>query len=180
MPTHDGHFRLSMYKCLTDGLERIGNYAFYGCTALENIRMPATLTEIGRYAFRGDAALKSVTLGAVLERVGLNAFYGCHALTVYAEAAAPGESWDGLWNSSFRPVFWGCTLREGAVSEVPGAGSSENGEALNGVFAPFRPGYVFGGWSRNGGEAIPAEELFAAGEGPFAAVWVRDTTNTED
>ncbi|MBQ8497424.1 MAG: leucine-rich repeat domain-containing protein [Clostridia bacterium] len=34
-----------------DGLIQIGNYAFYGCTGIETIDLPDTVTEVGEYAF---------------------------------------------------------------------------------------------------------------------------------
>ena len=34
-----------------DQLVQIGNYAFYGCTGIETINLPETVTEVGEYAF---------------------------------------------------------------------------------------------------------------------------------
>ena len=99
--------------------ERIGDYAFYECTDLVQIVLPDGTTSLGREAFRGCTGLKSMTLGAGVSEIGSYAFYGCDSLTLYCEAAGLGNAWDLLWNASFRPVVWGCTLatRNGTVAD---------------------------------------------------------------
>ena len=147
---------------LADGVEIIGNYAFYGCTALENVRFSMTLKSIGNYAFKGDSALKSAAFGASLERVGKLAFYGCNELTFYLGADSEGEGFDELWNASYRPVIYGATIADGAVTGFNGrAENIINDKNINGVSAPYRKGFVFLGWSyAEGGEAeIPADKL---------------------
>ena len=41
---------------IADGIEEIGDYAFYGCGSLERVVMPSALIEIGEYAFSGCGA----------------------------------------------------------------------------------------------------------------------------
>ena len=41
---------------ISDRVEEIGGYAFYGCGSLERVVMPSALTEIGAYAFSGCGA----------------------------------------------------------------------------------------------------------------------------
>lgn len=64
-----------------EGVAALGNYAFYGCMALEEVSLPETLTAVGRYAFCGCTALKALTLPESVETIGAGAFYGCAALT---------------------------------------------------------------------------------------------------
>ena len=66
---------------LPDGLESIGNYAFYGCTSLAAIDIPASVTSIGENAFYGCTSLTAVTLHDGLESIGNGVFRGCSALT---------------------------------------------------------------------------------------------------
>ena len=44
-----------------EGLQKIGDYAFYNCTSLKSITLPSTLVEIGVDAFDGCRNLREVT-----------------------------------------------------------------------------------------------------------------------
>ena len=86
---------------LPEGLERIGDSAFFGMNELKEIAIPDSVTEIGRYAFEGAGitelalpdgtvsigsgalaytAVKSFRLPAGLEEVTGNPFTGCEEL----------------------------------------------------------------------------------------------------
>ena len=65
---------------LPDGLESIGNYAFYGCTSLAAIDIPASVTSIGENVFYDCTSLTAVTLHDGLQSIGDYAFYGCTSL----------------------------------------------------------------------------------------------------
>ena len=164
-------------------MQRIGKYAFYGCTALESVRLSATLKEIEDYAFKGDALLSSVTIPASLDQMGKHVFYGCNQLTFYCEASAAPQSWNALWNSAFRPVIWECVVSDGAVTAFSGNASAiENGVALNGISGPYRAGYLFVGWATaEGGEAVlSAARLYEAADGSrLYAVWELTEENKE-
>ena len=47
---------------LPDGIEKIGDYAFYGCTGLTSIELPKSITSVGDYAFYGCTALAKVSI----------------------------------------------------------------------------------------------------------------------
>ncbi len=82
-------------------LKYIGKYAFWGCTALTSVTLPATVTEIGNGAFRECEALTSIVLPASLNAVNNYTFMGCSALasvTVSEGVKAIGEG-----------AFQGCT-----------------------------------------------------------------------
>ena len=66
---------------INDGVTAIGNYAFYGMSALEAIHIPDSVTVIGSYAFKGCNALDNVVLPAKLSVLGESAFYGCASLS---------------------------------------------------------------------------------------------------
>ena len=65
---------------LPDSVEKIGAYAFHGCSALERVSLPVNLQEISLRMFDGCGALEQVTLPAALGAIGDYAFYGCGRL----------------------------------------------------------------------------------------------------
>ena len=61
--------------------DRIGNYAFSGCSRLTSLTLPVGITDIGEYAFKGCSGLTSLNLPASITYIGGGAFYGCSGLT---------------------------------------------------------------------------------------------------
>ena len=73
---------------LPAGITSIGDRAFQDCSRLTSLTLPAGITSIGWYAFRGCSGLTSLNLPAGITEIGSYAFYGCSGLTsiyVYAE-----------------------------------------------------------------------------------------------
>jgi hypothetical protein len=76
---------------ILDGVSRIGDGTFAGCTSLTNIAIPDSVISIGdtdeptnfygEGAFEGCTNLSSVTLGTGVTSLGPMAFQGCTALT---------------------------------------------------------------------------------------------------
>lgn len=62
---------------LPEGLEEIGDYAFYFCINLKNIYFSSTVKKIGDYAFYHCNRLLHLLLPDALEYIGENAFTGC-------------------------------------------------------------------------------------------------------
>ena len=167
---------------LGHGLETIGNFAFYACTNLGNVTLPESLREIGKQAFRNCYSLTSVVLNSSIERIQPHAFYGCKRLTIYAESTSALETWDRFWNSSYRPVIWGCTLSEDkdyVVSFTKSASTVENKDQTNEISLPTRVGYTCNGWSGNASSTkadYTAETIVDAAEGrKLYAIWVEET-----
>ena len=69
---------------LPEALKSIGEYAFYGCEALEGIVIPDKTYLIENDAFENCSALKSLKCGTGLRTVEYNAFRNCDALTEVA------------------------------------------------------------------------------------------------
>lgn len=58
------------------GLTTIADNAFMGCTALEDVTLPTTVTAIGAHAYDGCIGLAAVSIPYV-QTIGDYAFYGC-------------------------------------------------------------------------------------------------------
>ena len=65
---------------LPAGITTIRNGAFCGCSGLTSLNLPASLTEIGNHTFYGCSGLTSLNLPSSLTTIGGSAFYGCSGL----------------------------------------------------------------------------------------------------
>lgn len=64
------------------GLTQIPANAFNGCTALEAITLPNTVTTIGNYAFQNCSSLTgALTISSPITTVGRSAYQGCTQIT---------------------------------------------------------------------------------------------------
>ena len=66
---------------IENGVQHIGNYAFYGCMSLTGATIGDSVTSIGDRAFSGCTGLAGVTIGNSVASIGSGAFYGCTGLT---------------------------------------------------------------------------------------------------
>ncbi|MBE6812715.1 MAG: leucine-rich repeat domain-containing protein [Ruminococcaceae bacterium] len=62
---------------LEDGIKNIGKYAFYGCSHLANITLPADLTVIDSYAF-SYSAIETLLIPDTVIAINDYAFYACY------------------------------------------------------------------------------------------------------
>ena len=91
---------------LPDTLEEIGNNVFYGCTGLTQVQLPKNLKSIGNNVFYGCTGLTSLTLNAGLESIGSNALRNCKALTMLYIPGSVVTITAGGYSSS---PFYGCS-----------------------------------------------------------------------
>ena len=150
--------RNAFYNCsdittlkLGKNVKSIGAYAFSGLASLTSLEIPASVTEIGDYAFKGLKSVESVVISNNIESLGLHSLYGISKATFYIEASSIKDGWNKKFNSSNRPVIWGCTLDEEklyVVSVEVKDGFITNQKAEGGITAPERAGYTFKGWSK--------------------------------
>lgn len=144
------YFSCSSVEDLTisSSVEVIGDYAFAGL-AVTNVTLPTSVKQIGNYAFRYNTYLRSLTIGSGVEYVGAHVAFGCSNLTFYLANADAPLSWAEKWNSSFRPVVYGCETDNGSyvLSFTVGENTFENDLSQNGITAPYREGYTFLGWA---------------------------------
>ena len=66
---------------IENGIIKIDDYAFYGCTSLTSITIPDKVTSIGEYAFYGCSSIASIAIPDRVTSIGERAFYGCSSLT---------------------------------------------------------------------------------------------------
>jgi hypothetical protein len=84
----------------------IGSYAF--CSPLfTRIVLHEGVTQISNYAFNGCSHLNEIVIPASVQYIGESAFAGCTRLSIYAKMAEASESWGSEWNAR-RPVSYGC------------------------------------------------------------------------
>ena len=59
---------------------KIGRQAFAGCTSLESVTIPKSVTELGGFAFCNCRLLESITIPESVTKIGNSAFKGCRSL----------------------------------------------------------------------------------------------------
>ena len=75
----DAYFQSS--KKFYTSNDKLGNYAFFGCSGLTSLTIPSGVTSIGGAAFRGCSGLPSLTIPSGVTSIGKSAFLGCSGLT---------------------------------------------------------------------------------------------------
>ena len=65
---------------IPDGVEKIGNDAFWGCSGLKSVVIPNSVKIIGTYAFSNCKNLESINIPDGVEEIDDNAFWGCSGL----------------------------------------------------------------------------------------------------
>lgn len=84
-----------------DGVQHLGDYAFYRATGLQSVNIPLIET-IGDSAFYGCEALTSVTIGPNITSIGGSAFSGCYQLDELTMVAVTPPA---LGNNAFDPTI---------------------------------------------------------------------------
>ena len=79
----------------------IGNSAFFGCSSLTSIYLPAGATSIGDHAFDGCSGLTSIYLPAGVTSIGYDSFFGCSHLASISLPAGVTSIGEG--------AFWDCS-----------------------------------------------------------------------
>ena len=71
---------------LSDGITRIGDYAFHDCSSLASVTIPSSVTSIGNSAFYYCTSLTSIDIPSSVTSIGDNAFHGCTSLATVTVA----------------------------------------------------------------------------------------------
>ena len=75
--------------------DKLGNYAFEGCSGLTSLTIPSSVISIGNYAFEGCSGLTSLIIPSCVTSIGYSAFEGCSGLTsliIPSSVTSIGES----------------------------------------------------------------------------------------
>ena len=75
--------------------DKLGNYAFEGCSGLTSLTIPSSVISIGNYAFEGCSGLTSLIIPSSVTSIGYSAFEGCSGLTsliIPSSVTSIGES----------------------------------------------------------------------------------------
>ena len=65
---------------LTEGIEYIGDKAFFGCVAIETLTIPDSVTGLGSRVFYKCEGLKELTIGSGITKIADYTFYNCAAI----------------------------------------------------------------------------------------------------
>lgn len=76
---YSGAFRncCNLEEIIFHNCERIGRWAFYHCTSLQEITLPKNLKHVGSYAFCDCSQLKDIILPSEVETISYHAFNNC-------------------------------------------------------------------------------------------------------
>ena len=72
---------LYFFNVYTSYNDKLGDYAFYGCSGLTSLTIPSSVTSIVNEAFHGCSGLTSLVIPSGVTSIGDEAFYGCSGLT---------------------------------------------------------------------------------------------------
>lgn len=74
--------------------DKLGDYAFYGCSGLTSLTLPSSVTEIGEHAFLNCRGLTNFTIPSGVTSIGTSAFFCCYgliSLTIPSSVTAIGS-----------------------------------------------------------------------------------------
>ncbi len=107
---------------ISEGVSRIGDYAFRGFYLSTSVDIPNSVIEIGSYAFSGCSSLTSIEIPDAVIEIGSSAFSGCSSLTSIEIPDAVTRIADS--------VFSGCSSL--ASIKIPDAMTSIGNQAFSG------------------------------------------------
>ena len=71
----------SLEEEMNTSYDKLGYFAFEGCSSLTSLTIPSSVTSIGFSAFSGCSGLTSLTIPSSVTSIGSSAFSGCSGLT---------------------------------------------------------------------------------------------------
>ena len=109
VPWYDVRGNIKMVS-LPDAMTKIGQNAFYKCTAMTTINMPSSLTAIGEKAFAQDTKLAcEIILPASMTNIATRAFFNCKAVPAFhVEATIPPTVQADAFDYTTAPIHVPC------------------------------------------------------------------------
>lgn len=106
---------------IPNGVTRIGDYAFWGCTDLTNVTLSNSITEIGWGAFIECSSLTSITIPNSVTKIGSSVFDGCTNLKeINVNSGNPCySSKDGIMYNKNKTILICCPNGKTYVSVIP-------------------------------------------------------------
>ena len=77
---HKKYRKVVKKTVINDGITNIGEYAFNGCSSLEEITIPNSVTSIESFAFKGCSSLKEITIPSSVKFIAGGVFEQCGSL----------------------------------------------------------------------------------------------------
>ncbi|MBR2047250.1 MAG: leucine-rich repeat protein, partial [Oscillospiraceae bacterium] len=113
-PWADYHWDIT-HVVITEGVERLGSYAFGRFWELEAVELPHSLTSIGDHAFYDCDELTEITIPAYVEQIhsgafyysGIQQFHVAEGNSTYCDIDGVLYSTDGSWLMLFPPAYPG-------------------------------------------------------------------------
>lgn len=113
------HFNITSVKLPTT-LKKIGDEAFYNCTALTNVEFNSAVEEIGYRAFENCSNLAQIALSEGLKTIGSNAFTRCTKLTsIDIPSTVTTLYLSAFWNSGITTIRYNGTEAQWNAIEKP-------------------------------------------------------------
>lgn len=92
---------------ISSNIEYIGYRVFEDCINLKNVDIKkGKLRSLWPYAFNGCTSLEKIFIPETVTYIGWYCFNVCNNLTIFAEASGPQEEWLNDWNNADRPVIY--------------------------------------------------------------------------
>ena len=157
---------------LANSVERIGEYAFSGCTNLNSIKFGLNLEMIEEGAFAGCENLSEVIFPKGIESIGLDAFLGCDAITS-VKYAGTADEWAAISIASGNESLTGAALTTECTYRITFA--TKSGDILDEQDVIYGEMPVYGGVDPNDMVNVEAGERFLGWE-PAIGLAVEDTT----
>lgn len=100
------------------GINRINNYAFFGCDQLESVAIPSTVLAINFGAFKGCTSLKEVVLPKNLIEIGSQAFASSGITKIVFQGPIPTDIGDLMADGLTATLYYPCTEGEASLTDM--------------------------------------------------------------
>ena len=97
---------------IPDGVTRIMNGAFFGCSNLTSVTIPGSVTDIGFSAFYGCSSLTKVTIPNGVNSIANYTFLNCNSLTSVTFSESVTSIGEYVFSNSLTDIYYGGTQEQ--------------------------------------------------------------------